>query len=78
MPPLPQTDRKASHSGRPACITPIHDAVTTAVLNLMDGEVILSEEAQMSPVSPIPPSEEEYRKGNSVRFLSVLIETFIR
>ena len=40
MPPLPRTDRKASRSGQPACITPIHDAVTTAVLNLMEGEVV--------------------------------------
>ncbi|MCH1439763.1 MAG: MGMT family protein [Rubripirellula sp.] len=40
MPRLSRTERKASHAGQPACITPIHEAVTTAVLNLMEGEVV--------------------------------------
>jgi methylated-DNA-protein-cysteine methyltransferase-like protein len=40
MSQLPRTDRKASHSEQPASGTPIHDAVTTAVLNLREGEVV--------------------------------------
>ena len=40
MSQLPRTDRKASHSEQPASGTLIHDAVTTAVLNLGEGEVV--------------------------------------
>ena len=40
MSQLSRTDRKASQPGQPASGTPIHDAVTTAVLNLREGEVV--------------------------------------